>query len=59
MLKRHELFKMTTMDQGPIGITISQEMIDLSAESIIVADNENEEKYNRSKLSNFKKVPPL
>ena len=59
MLKQHELLKMSTIDQAPIGVTVSEEMIDLSAESIIVADVEDEKKYNRSKLSNVKKVPPL
>jgi len=40
MVKLHEMIKMNTMDQGPIGVTVEEEMIDLSAESIIAISDE-------------------
>ena len=60
MLKPSALLKSSIMNQGPTEQAVtSQGKINLSAESIILADKEIEKKYNRSNLPTMKKLSPL
>ena len=60
MLKPSALLKSSIMNQGPTEQAVtSQGKINLSAESIILADKEIEKKYNRSNLTTMKKLSPL